>query len=184
MLASRPAAFVCLTLVSLVAAKCKKISTPPQPGFLDKTFTFLDSNPRYNLYLYKGDDCTGEALKHKWKDGDSKCINLPKGWNDKVRSIEGGLADYIQMTMYKDADCKNEYGVRVGPFFIPDMQKGKTCDAFEVYPEGDFLSLKQRTGDIRKMSSYRMDWRVPPTNFYGDIIYDEVTYCVDHLATL
>ncbi|KAH7908119.1 hypothetical protein BJ138DRAFT_1158425, partial [Hygrophoropsis aurantiaca] len=179
MLASRSAAFVCLTLVSLVAAKCKKLHAPPQPGFWDKAVFFMDNKPRYNLYLYKGDDCTGEALKHKRKDATGDCINLPEGWNNKVRSMEGGLSDVIQMTMYKDADCKKEYGMRVGPFFISDMEKGKTC----TVATDTRLSLKQWTKDMRNMSSYRMEWRQTDFDDQRDPILNEITYCIDRLAT-
>ncbi|KAH7909558.1 hypothetical protein BJ138DRAFT_1155015 [Hygrophoropsis aurantiaca] len=164
MLPSRSAAFICLTLVSLGAAKCKKLGTPPQPGFWDNLLgdiSSADDNPRYNLYLYKGNDCArGEVLKYKRKDVDNTCVNLPKSFNDGVRSMRAGIKTPDAITIFRDADCKHQLGVRNGQFFESDLQKVKMFANQSAYHE---KHPKPITVDLRQMSSYRVArLNVPP----------------------
>ncbi|KAH7906279.1 hypothetical protein BJ138DRAFT_651470 [Hygrophoropsis aurantiaca] len=152
MLPSRFAAFICLTLASLVTADCPSIK-PGHGHHRDKD--------TYTLYLYKGYNCTGPVLKYTSQPVNGKCRNLPvptknkktgklsANWNDQVKSLTLNAPTRPFFKMFKDKDCKNEYGRdNGGSFFVPDM----TAQWPLLDESGDLASDKPM--NMRGMSSF------------------------------
>ncbi|KAH7914577.1 hypothetical protein BJ138DRAFT_1098514 [Hygrophoropsis aurantiaca] len=147
MLPSRFAAFICLTLASLATAGC-----PSYPGpHRDKD--------TYTLYFYKGYDCTGTVLKYPSQPVNGKCRNLPvptknkktgqltgTNWNDQVKSLVINAPTQAFFKMYKDRNCKTEYGEETGGLWsVPNMTH------VELY---DYIQDKSVHKNMRGMSSY------------------------------
>ncbi|KAH7909439.1 hypothetical protein BJ138DRAFT_1102684 [Hygrophoropsis aurantiaca] len=101
MFPSRLAALICFVTASLVAADCV-IDT----DWSDKS--------QFMLQLYKKVDCMGLEGYFNMNTP-APCQNLNKdGFNDNVKSWVIQNSWERKIMVYKDKDCKNEYGLNVG----------------------------------------------------------------------